>query len=398
MRILPLLVLSVSVASAAAVAQSLRPNEIYSSIAVRTLNPPHPVLGGDGHKHLAYELLVVNPSHVFVTLDKVEAVDPAGHVLASLDGDRLKAMTVSFAPGPKDVLPLGGSAVVVMDVALGKDQALPPSLAARITAHRQVPDDAGKPTAPPAGFPLAVTYTFTGAHTGIGQPAVVLQPPLRGDRWVAVNGCCDALTSHRGAVMAVDGDIRVPERFAIDFVQLRQDDRLFTGDGKKLSDYAYYGTPVHAAAAGKVVNLYDATDEQVPNGQAKGINLENLGGNMLVIDIGGGHYTFYAHLQRGSLKVGLGDHVKAGQVIGLVGNTGNSTAPHLHFHVMDRASPLDANGLPYVFTHFTSRGVAQVDGPDDPMEKGTPLTIDTGRLTGPRTNALPLNNEVVDFN
>ena len=145
-----------------------------------------------------------------------------------------------------------------------------------------------------------------------------------------------------------------------------------------------------------VVNLYDATDAQVPGGNAKGITTENIGGNMLVIDIGGGNFAFYAHMQRGSLKVKLGDKVRTGDVIGLLGNTGNTTAPHLHFHVMDGPSPLDANGLPYAFTRFQGQGVANPDGANF-FEKPVPAEIDRTRLAGPKQDALPLNNEVVDF-
>ena len=229
----------------------------------------------------------------------------------------------------------------------------------------------------------------------MGKSAIVVEPPLEGDGWVAVNGCCDAITSHRGAVMAINGQLRVPERFAIDWVKLDDSGRLFTGDVSKLESYAYYGAPIHAAADGVVVNLYDETDEQVPGADAKGITMENIGGNMLVVDIGDGAFAFYAHLQRGSLKVKLGDRVTTGQVIGLLGNTGNSTAPHLHFHIMDGPSPLDANGLPFVFTHFSSRGVLAA-GSDDWIEKGSPATIE-GRLAGDHARELPLNDQVVDF-
>ncbi len=190
--------------------------------------------------------------------------------------------------------------------------------------------------------------------------------------------------------MAVNGLLRVPERFAIDWIKLDANGRVFTGDAAKLASYAYYGTPIHAAAAGTVVNLYDGADEQVPNQPARGITTENIGGNMVVIDIGGHAFAFYAHMQRGSLKVRLGDHVVAGQVIGLLGNTGNSTAPHLHFHVMDSPSPLDANGLPYVFTHFTSQGVIAA-GSDDALEHGTPVKLDPRLATDTRElGALPL--------
>ena len=85
--------------------------------------------------------------------------------------------------------------------------------------------------------------------------------------------------------------------------------------------------PVPAMVAdGTVVNLFDGVDEQVP-GAVKPVSTEAIGGNMVVVDIGDGAFAFYAHLQRGSLKVKLGDRVKTGQVLGLLGNTGNSTAP-----------------------------------------------------------------------
>jgi hypothetical protein len=72
----------------------------------------------------------------------------------------------------------------------------------------------------------------------------------------------------------------------------------------------------------------------------------------VIIDIGGGYYAFYAHLKPGGVKVKLGDKVKRGQVIGIVGNTGNSTEPHLHFHVSDGNSPLGSEGVPYRIDSF----------------------------------------------
>jgi murein DD-endopeptidase MepM/ murein hydrolase activator NlpD len=178
-------------------------------------------------------------------------------------------------------------------------------------------------------------------------------------------------------------------------VKLDADGRLFSGDGTRVEDYAYYGTPVHAVADGTVVNLYDAAEVQVPGPDAvpTGITTENIGGNMIVVDIGGGNFAFYAHLQKGSLTVALGDKVTAGQELGLLGNTGNTTAPHLHFHVMDTSSPLDAQGLPYVFRRFTSRGVVAGDAE---IENGAPVEIDA-RLAGEKAEAMPLNNEVVGF-
>lgn len=375
-------------------AQSLKPGEVYSSIVIAPISDPNPVAGADGRIHLAYELLVTNPSRLFVTLDKVEALDAAGAVLSTMEGDALAAMVERFdATGA--TLPPGGTVVVFMDVKLPGDGKVPAEIAARISATRQLPGKDGKPQPVPAGYPLPASFSFVGAAAKTAAPATVIQSPLRGKGWVSVNGCCDFITSHRGAVLSINGRASVPERFAIDWVQLDDENRLFTGDAAKRENYAFYGAPIHSVADGAVVNLYDEADEQVPGQDGKGITLASIGGNMLVIDIGGGVYAFYAHLQRGSLKVKLGDTVKAGDVIGLLGNTGNSTAPHLHFHLMDGPSPLDANGLPFELSGFTSPGSVPVGELDD-LFSGRPVKLD-GNLAGQHRDRLPLNNQVVDF-
>lgn len=290
----------------------------------------------------------------------------------------------------------GGVANIFLDVSLAADQTIPKSVAARISITRELVGPDGKPAPFPADRPIPAKVTFTGAATPVGNPARVIEPPLRGPGWVAVNGCCDSITSHRGAVMAVNGRMLASERFAIDWIKLDDQNRAFVGEESKVESWRGYGEPIYSVADGVVVNIYDDTDEQVPGQPVKGITPESIGGNMLVVDIGGGEYAFYAHLQRGSLKAKLGDRVTTGQVLGLLGNTGNSTAPHLHFHLMDGTSPLDANGLPYVFTRFSGRGaVAMAD--DDALEDGIPIKIDSSRLNGQFVKQLPLDNQVVDF-
>ncbi|MFT0859248.1 M23 family metallopeptidase [Ancylobacter sp. G4_0304] len=378
-----------------AAGQSLKPDEVLSSIVVRPLSAPDPVRGADGRVHLAYELAVSNASAWYVRLDRLESVDASGNLLATLSGEGLTAMTHFYAGRDGAIAP-GGSAVVFLDVSLDAGATLPAQVSARTTATR-LKEENGTLVPDASDGPAPAVYTFTGAPVVPGPPAVVVAPPLRGKGWVAVSGCCDALTAHRGAILAINGRQVAPERFAIDWVKLQEDGHLFTGHGTRLADYAYYGDPILAAADGVVVNRYDEADEQVPGPDAKptGIVPANIGGNMLVVDIGGGAYAFYAHLQRGSLKVGLGDRVKTGDVIGLLGNTGNSTAPHLHFHVMDGPSPLNASGLPYVFTRFSGQGTLS-PGNEDELENGKKARIEP-RLVGAMTDALPLNNQVVDF-
>ena len=113
-----------------------------------------------------------------------------------------------------------------------------------------------------------------------------------------------------------------------------------------------------AVADGKVVGTMKDLDDQKPGAlpAISTITLENVDGNHVVLDLGNGVYAFYAHLQRDSIPVSVGDHVKRGQLLGKLGNTGNTSAPHLHFHLMDSPSTLASNGLPYVIDSFAFEG------------------------------------------
>lgn len=374
-------------------AQSLYPDEILSSLIVRPISAPNPVLSADGRVHLAYELLLNNASPLFITVDKIEALDPQGRVLRTLDGAHLKDMTMQHAGDPP-VIPPGGSATVFMDVSFAQGQPLPQSVSARISALRQAVDANGKPTTFAPGQAVPASYVFTGGTTTLGPPAREIESPLRGKNWVAANGCCDAITPHRGALITVNGTIHGPERFANDWVRIDAQNRASEGDYKKLANWPYYGDTIHSVADGTVVNVYDEAPEQVP-GTPTDITMANIGGNMMVIDIGGGHYAFYAHLQKGSLRYRLGDKVRTGDVVGLLGNTGNTTAPHLHFHLMDGKSPLNSNGIPYVFRQFTGRGVIP-SGEDEKLDTGGSVTIQP-KFLGEHRRMLPVDNQVVDF-
>ena len=113
------------------------------------------------------------------------------------------------------------------------------------------------------------------------------------------------------------------------------------------------------------------------------------------MDIGGGRYAFYAHMRPGSLRVKLGDQVTVGQLLGNVGNSGNSSEPHLHMHIVDHfstASVLAANGVPYTFTHYRASGSTElIEKPHQVIE-----IRNIRRLTG-RKNDYPANNAAVEF-
>jgi hypothetical protein len=343
---------------------------------------PHPVLGADDRRHLVYELELINPTPITITVDKVETVDPAtDEVLSVLEGDGVAAVMVPFGAKPGATLNPGAAGFILMDASLPKDADVPATLVHDFTLSFE----------PNPGLP---GEERSGSTDVIRDRPVVIGRPLKGARWVVVNGCCAAFNSHRSAVNPVNGAFHVSERFAIDFVQLDAEGRLFVGPPDELSSYPFYGADVVSVASGVVVRTQDGLPDNTPVGSLPpDLSLETAGGNYVVVDIGAGHFAFYAHLQPGSVKVDVGDHVKRGQVLGSLGNSGNSDAPHLHFHVVDTPSPLASDGLPYEFRAFASEGT--IANGDEVLAGGI-ATIDP-TLSGLHSRQLPLDLEVISF-
>jgi hypothetical protein len=369
--------------------------EVLSPLVATPLTSPNPVLATDGKVHLAYEIVLMNLAPAEVTLKKVETLDAAsGAVIGTLDGDGLAQMLKLNGGGKGTALPGGGSGILFMDVTLAKDAALPKAIKHRfdIEVAKEADSATGGDRDPAPQPPEQIVVT--GDDLPVGPAAIAIAPPLKGARWVVGGGCCAPPSYHRGATLPINGAIRIAERFAIDFVQLNDKDMLFEGDMKEVSDYAYFGDEIYSVADGTVVTVEDGLPEQVPGKLPEDATIKMAGGNHVVVDIGGGHYAFYAHMQPGSLRVKVGDKVKAGQVLGLLGNSGNTDSPHLHFHIMDGPSPLLSNGIPYVFNFFT--GEARLTD-EDPLFKGGVVTIDKDALAGPHENELPLADQVIAF-
>jgi hypothetical protein len=192
-----------------------------------------------------------------------------------------------------------------------------------------------------------------GVPVPVAPAGTAIGPPLRGGVWLAVNGPANE-SGHRRALVLVNGVPSIAQRFAIDYVKVDEQHRTFDGDHLKNESYYAYGNDALAVAGGIVVAVKDGIPQNVPGptSRAVTITLETVGGNHVILDIGGGRFAFYAHLQPGSVRVHVGDHVKRGQVLGLVGNSGNSTEPHLHFHLSDGNSPLGSEGIPYAYESF----------------------------------------------
>jgi len=185
--------------------------------------------------------------------------------------------------------------------------------------------------------------------------------PLRGVWYVGYGASFH--TGHRWGV---------PEEFALDIAKLGESGLSHKGHGTRFDDYYAYAADVVAAADGRVINTTndqreDPSAMQRPNetqeayfarlqkeqGERLAKGLTAITGNYVMIDHGKNEYSLYAHLQTGSVRVHVGDHVKAGDVIGKLGSSGNSTEPHLHFHVCDKPDPLMCAGIPVEFSNVT---------------------------------------------
>ncbi len=366
-------------------AAAKRQPAVLSPVAFSIADAPQPVRATDGKMHLAYELRFANQSGLEVGIAAVQARGGGRAIGASFRGGLLESILRIDGGYEGLTVPPGGSGTIFMDVAYPPGRPAPRSLQHRISLVGQPP---GQPGA-------QQSFAFTGVPTAVvDRTAIEVAPPLRGPGWVVANGCCSPLNAHRAATLAIDGTAHAPERFAIDFVQLNREDRLFSGALDRNSSYAFFGAPVLSATAGTVVGVRDGLPEQTPGALPAGATIQNAGGNHVVVRIGPRRFAFYAHLQPGSIAVEKGDRVRVGQVLGRLGNTGNTDGPHLHFHIMDSPSPLEANGLPFTFT--TMRGEGRITQPGV-LQSGAVVPVDRAAFSGRRQGQMPLGEQVVGF-
>ena len=241
----------------------------------------------DGHIHLAFAAQVTNLGREtakvlsIIPVNPLNGFQPTGinKVLDSNDADITGKVRLFSPPTGKEAdfsdLPAGASGMTFFDITYARADDVPGLVSNRITVE---PGGAGSPLVGDAD-PVAVSR----------EPPVILSPPLVGDRWWNGNGCCEVVAPHRGATLPVNGDIRPPEQFAIDWVQLTDQQGCCTGPVADLNSWPFFRAPILAAAAGVVVMAVNNEPEQVP-GPPKGITADNAPGNNIIEDIGNGRF------------------------------------------------------------------------------------------------------------
>jgi len=377
---------------------------------MRSLSAPtFPFLGTDGKYHVAYDLELTNASRVPSTIDKVDVVDAAqpatvvtsytGKQLVDADcpyGDCNRLRGVPSPPVDSTTIPPQESRVLFVDYSFDALDQAPKAVLHHLYGAGAVN--------PGSREPAPIDYLAAPFDISAGTPRVI-GPPVKGDHWVALNGCCLPGFPHRSSMASLNGMLVNAQRFAIDWKRMNEQGAFYEGDRTKNESYVDYGDDIIAVADGTISTTLDRLDANAPgilpaNDPVLGpqITVETVDGNHIVQDIGGGVYAFYAHLLKGSLLVKPGDKVTKGQVIAKLGNTGNSNASHMHFQLMNGPSVLGSDGVPYVLDTFSYDGQVAPElifAADDYLSGN----FAPGRLPTPepRTDELPLALAIVNF-
>jgi len=361
----------------------------FTPLALDVLDAPWAVKGSDGRRHVVYEVRLLNTTSLpwRVTRVSTHSATGRGRILARWSGRRVRGVLRSLRTrNDTRVVGPGEGALLHLTFSTRSRARMPARLVHVLRLANPNPSN---------GAPARLLEI--GARTRVLRRApAVLGPPLAGDRWLAADGCCLA-RRHIRAFQPVGGGMFTAQRFAIDWERLDANGRLWVGDDSVLTNWEGYGVNILAVADGTVVRAIDGLPNQVPGALPQGLSPLEADGNAVFLRLRDGRIVFYAHMIPGSVTVKAGDRVVRGQILGRLGNSGNSSAPHLHIHVIDRNAIFAANGLPYVFSRFRVTGrVASTAAFDHAEATGTPVRLRPVR-TGPRREALPLDQVIVTW-
>ena len=324
-------------------------------VALDTYTEPIPFVC-EGEVLLAYELHITNMDRLPISLASIEVLaDDSPTPVKAYSGEQLiGSLTRIRVEGQSDVVSevMGGQRAIlhVLLSYAGKDEL--PGVVMHRTRYSFMKADGSEVEATVEGGTIRVARE---------RESVTIGAPLGEGIWLATRSVSRGLSGHRrGAIRPQNGIPYQKARYAIDFAGLDSTGAAYHGS-RTISEYwVGYGAGVLAVADGRVVSVRDGLPDSQPfdPDRLKSLTGETLGGNVIVLDIGNDLFAFYGHLQPGSIVVQEGDQVRKGQVLGRVGNSGNSDVPHLHFQI-NRAIPLRGEAVPYVFEEYEYLGVCE---------------------------------------
>jgi hypothetical protein len=323
------------------------------------------------HVYLMYELHLTNFGTTPLSLSRIEVCDAVGTAqpIVAFEAQQLEDMLQPLGgkplSNPKGKLLIGDgqTAIAFMSIAFERGAHIPDRLLHHVIMATSI----------------ATGAVITTHHTTLR----VLRPPVEGANWLAADGPGnDQDNHHRRGVFILDGRAVDSRRYAIDWKQIKGD-ASFSGDPQDVRSYFAYGRAVLAVADARVVLARDGLPDNTPgHGEsfhpAVPITIDTVAGNMITLDIGGGQFAYYLHLQPGSVAVKAGDRVRRGQVLARIGSSGDAREPHLHFEVTTSLRLIAGEGVPYLIDRY--RCMSACGGPPEL-----------------RIRELPLNRNVITF-
>lgn len=177
------------------------------------------------------------------------------------------------------------------------------------------------------------------AEPPAGAVALASAPPQTVELWLPFTGIW-------GVVQGFDSDETHVgyAAYALDFVPAER----ITGRARvrrKLTDFPCFGQPILAPADGRVVWARDGAVDHEPNYQGR-----HEAGNFVILEHAPGELTELRHLQAGSVRVAVGDHVRRGQLVARCGNSGDAHTPHLHVGFLGSVDPIATR--PMKLSHY----------------------------------------------
>ncbi len=309
---------------------------------------PRPVVAA-GKRVLVYELHVTNQGRGPLAFREIDVWDGGGKA-TSLATYRDTALAHALEPDTATRLNPGYRTIVFLRVELRLDDPVPTRLRHRLLFDVLDTADVRRD----AGTQQAIDSVLVPVSN---EPPPVLRAPLGPGEWLA--GSSPSNTSdHRRSLTAIDGHAYIAQRFAIDWQLIGKNGNVYHDDDHRNENFWSFGQPVHSVAPGEVVAILDSIPDNTPHSPLPRFTPRTIAGNYVMIRIGPRQYATYAHLQRGSVRVRVHQHVTAGEVIALLGNSGQATGPHLHFQLTDGPSVLGSEGIPYVLESFNFLGSA----------------------------------------
>ncbi len=365
-----------------------------AQVEARILWAPRIVQGSDGQRHLAYELRITSFQTDDAPLELVRIAVSSNKgtaPFATVEGAALDALLTQ--PAPEGTPRQDG-----VTIKSGQSKSFffwltPPHGELPSALRHQLTFRTGK----------SEIQRADNVSTPILQPAPIkIGPPLRGGRWMAVEGPGNHRSHHWGGLVAIDGKLTIPQRFAIDWFGLDDGNHSVRGAHDSLAstvdaDWVGYGHDVLAVADGVVVDARDGSPNGTPLAPQEtpdDLTARSLYGNFVILKIAPNTYAHYAHLQNGSVSARIGQRVQRGAVLGLLGQTGAAGAPHLHFHLSDRPTFEQSEGLPFLIDAFVLLGRGTIEDTFDPAK---PVNLQGTQSAGLRRSELPLDGSVVTF-